>query len=106
LANQPVVATRVCQVELTRSRHFIIDNHPDYDNLLIAGGGSAHGFKHGPMTGHYICERLLGRQVDPQPSLRGDSVICDCITRGVGLRTVAPPLGSSPPMSPRGDAYN
>ncbi len=66
LADQPIVASRVCQAEMTRNEHFIIDHHPDYDNLLIAGGGSGHGFKHAPMTGQYISQLLLGAPGDEQ----------------------------------------
>ncbi len=65
LKDQPVIETRVCQLENTADEHFIIDRHPDYDNVLIAGGGSGHGFKHGPVIGEYIAKRALGEPTDP-----------------------------------------
>ena len=64
LKDQPVIETRVCQLENTADEHFIIDRHPDYDNVLIAGGGSGHGFKHGPVIGEYIAKRALGEPTD------------------------------------------
>ncbi|MEW6323364.1 MAG: FAD-dependent oxidoreductase [Acidobacteriota bacterium] len=65
MRGQPIVETRVCQLENTPDEHFLIDAHPEFDNVLIAGGGSGHGFKHGPMLGEYIADRILGRPVDP-----------------------------------------
>ncbi|HEX8027564.1 MAG TPA: FAD-dependent oxidoreductase, partial [Vicinamibacterales bacterium] len=64
LKDQPVIESRVCQLENTADEHFIIDRHPDYDNVLIAGGGSGHGFKHGPVIGEYIAKRALGEATD------------------------------------------
>jgi glycine/D-amino acid oxidase-like deaminating enzyme len=65
LKDQPVVETRVCQLENTVDEHFIIQRHPGWNNVWIAGGGSGHGFKHGPVVGEYIAERVLGRPTDP-----------------------------------------
>jgi glycine/D-amino acid oxidase-like deaminating enzyme len=58
LAGAPIVETRVCQYENTSSGDFLIDRHPDHPNVLIVGGGSGHGFKHGPAIGEYVA-RLL-----------------------------------------------
>jgi sarcosine oxidase len=60
LAQAPVIETRVCQYEETADTHFILDRHPAYDNVWIAGGGSGHGFKHGPVIGSYLVSRLAG----------------------------------------------
>lgn len=60
LVNQPIVASRVCSLENSDNEHFIIDTHPGMANLWIAGGGSGHGFKMGPITGEYIADRVLG----------------------------------------------
>ena len=65
LRGQPLIETRVCQLENTADEHFMIDRHPELDNVWIAGGGSGHGFKHGPVVGEYIAERALGRPADP-----------------------------------------
>lgn len=64
LANQPITESRVCQLENTADEHFIIDRHPEMGNVLLAGGGSGHGFKHGPVIGQYIAKRALGEQTD------------------------------------------
>ena len=70
LANAPLVESRVCQYENTSSGDFLIDRHPDFDNVWIAGGGSGHGFKHGPALGEYVAERITkGGKVEPQFSL-------------------------------------
>lgn len=60
LANEPIVETRVCQYETTADTHFVIDRHPELDNVWLVGGGSGHGFKHGPVIGRYVVERLDG----------------------------------------------
>ena len=66
LAGAPLIAAEVCQYENTSNGDFIIDQHPDYDNLWIAGGGSGHGFKHGPAVGEYLSGLLTGNGA-PQP---------------------------------------
>lgn len=33
-------------------------------NVLLAGGGSGHGFKHGPVIGNYNARRALGEPTD------------------------------------------
>jgi sarcosine oxidase len=66
LASTPLLDSRVCQYENTATGDFVIDRHPDYDNVWIAGGGSGHGFKHGPFVGEYVCA-LLDGTVQPEP---------------------------------------
>ncbi len=65
LAGQPLTETRVCQLEMSEDEHFIIDRHPAFENVLITGAGSGHGFKHGPVIGDYIANRVLGEPTDP-----------------------------------------
>ena len=65
LAAQPITETRVCQLENTADEHFIVDRHPDFANVLIAGGGSGHAFKHGPALGDYVARRAVGDATDP-----------------------------------------
>jgi sarcosine oxidase len=59
LRNAPIVETRVCQYENTSNGDFLIDRHPEMENVWFAGGGSGHGFKHGPAVGEYVTGRLL-----------------------------------------------
>lgn len=61
LTNAPVLETRVCQYENTSSGDFLIDRHPDFDNVWLVGGGSGHGFKHGPVVGEYTANLVVGR---------------------------------------------
>lgn len=65
LAGASVVETRVCQYESTSDTHFVIDRHPGLDNVWLVGGGSGHGFKHGPAIGRYVVDRLDGAS-DPE----------------------------------------
>jgi glycine/D-amino acid oxidase-like deaminating enzyme len=60
LVDAPVVETRVCQYETTPDTHFVIDRHPSFDNVWLVGGGSGHGFKHGPVIGRHVVGRLGG----------------------------------------------
>jgi len=59
LQHAPVLETRVCQYENTWNGDFLIDRHPQFENVWIAGGGSGHGFKHGPALGEYLSGRIL-----------------------------------------------
>jgi sarcosine oxidase len=70
LADAPLVESRVCQYENTSNGDFLIDRHPDFDNVWLAGGGSGHGFKHGPGVGEYLAAQILGSgTVEPRFSL-------------------------------------
>lgn len=60
LADAPVIETRVCQYENTFNGDFLIDRHPQHANVWLVGGGSGHGFKHGPTVGEYVLARLNG----------------------------------------------
>ncbi len=60
LAAAPLVESRVCQYENTSSGDFLIDRHPDFDNVWLVGGGSGHGFKHGPMVGEHVSALIEG----------------------------------------------
>jgi glycine/D-amino acid oxidase-like deaminating enzyme len=66
LKNAPLAETRVCQYEQTPDSHFIIDRHPAMENVWIVGGGSGHGFKHGPAVGEMMAELVLKKR-DPEP---------------------------------------
>ena len=66
LVGRPVVGTYVSQLENTDNEHFLIDRHPGYDNLVIAGGGSGHAFKMGPVIGEYVAGLAAGDAPDPR----------------------------------------
>ena len=70
LANAPIVETRVCQYENTSNGDFLIDRHPEMNNVWFAGGGSGHGFKHGPAIGEYVAQQILdGGPTEPRFAL-------------------------------------
>jgi glycine/D-amino acid oxidase-like deaminating enzyme len=61
---------RVCQYENTSNGDFLIDRHPELENVWLVGGGSGHGFKHGPAIGEYVSARMLdGALIEPRFSL-------------------------------------
>jgi sarcosine oxidase len=60
LAAAPLVESRVCQYENTSNGDFLIDRHPAFSNVWLVGGGSGHGFKHGPAVGGYVAQLLIG----------------------------------------------
>jgi glycine/D-amino acid oxidase-like deaminating enzyme len=59
LANAPLLETRVCQYENTADSNFILDRIPASQNAWIVGGGSGHGFKHGPALGEMVAELVM-----------------------------------------------
>lgn len=71
LKDAPVKESRVCQYENTSNGDFLIDRHPELNNVWLVGGGSGHGFKHGPAVGEYIAARIDGRTegIEPRFSL-------------------------------------
>ena len=72
LKDAPVTETRVCQYENTSNGDFLIDLHPEFKNVWLVGGGSGHGFKHGPVVAEYVADRIEGRSegIEPRFSLR------------------------------------
>lgn len=57
----------MCQYENSATGDFLIDRHPKWANAWLIGGGSGHGFKHGPEVGRYTAELVTGRLRDPEP---------------------------------------
>jgi monomeric sarcosine oxidase len=70
LRDAPIVESRICQYENTANGDFLIDVHPDMPNVWLVGGGSGHGFKHGPAVGQYVSGRIVSNTpVEPRFSL-------------------------------------
>ncbi len=59
LKRAPLLESRVCQYEESPDEHFIIDHHPQAVNAWLVGGGSGHGFKHGPAVGELVARLVL-----------------------------------------------
>ncbi len=66
LADAVISETRACHYEGSISRNFIIDKHPDFENVWLAGGGSAESFKQGPVLGEYIAKRVMDQDENPE----------------------------------------
>ncbi len=62
MKDAPLLETRVCQYEQTPDSHFIVDRHPRMKNVWLLGGGSGHGFKHGPALGEIMADLILDRR--------------------------------------------
>jgi monomeric sarcosine oxidase len=62
LADAPLTEARVCMYNNTADDDFIIDWHPDFENVLLVTGFSGHGFKFGPLIGRIASELLLTRE--------------------------------------------
>jgi sarcosine oxidase len=70
LLGAQLIGTEVCQYENSSNGDFLIDLHPTLANVLLVGGGSGHGFKHGPEVGRYAAARLFGgANIEPRFSL-------------------------------------
>ena len=66
LKGAPLLEARVCQYENSPDSHFILDRHPVLKNVWLVGGGSGHGFKHGPAVGEHVAELVLEKR-NPDP---------------------------------------
>lgn len=96
LAEQPVAEGRVCQYELTADTHFIIDRYPSIADAWIVGGGSGHGFKHGPVVGEYVSALVMGdSRAAAELAPPDDRFGLRSRVAGLGMRTsgIQPPEG-------------
>jgi glycine/D-amino acid oxidase-like deaminating enzyme len=67
LADRPLVESRVCQYENSSNGDLLIDRHPQWENVVLVGAGSGHGFKHGPAVGRYAAQLVNGTQKNIEP---------------------------------------
>jgi glycine/D-amino acid oxidase-like deaminating enzyme len=79
LRDAPVTHAVVCQYALTRDTNFVVAPHPDRDGEWILGGGSGHGFKHGPALAEYAARVVTGAEAPDErfglgPRERGPSL--------------------------------
>ena len=66
MRGQPLLETRVSPRTNSIDGHFIVDRHPELENVWLVGGGSGHAFKHGPVLGDYIANRVAGKETAPE----------------------------------------
>lgn len=69
MKDAPLIESRVCQYEQTPDGDFIVDRHPFAENVWLVGGGSGHGFKHGPAVGELVAKFVL-RDEETKPCWR------------------------------------
>jgi glycine/D-amino acid oxidase-like deaminating enzyme len=67
LKGAPVIGAEVCQYENSSNGDFLIDRHPAMSNVVLVGGGSGHGFKHGPEVGRLAAALVAGGEAQPEP---------------------------------------
>jgi sarcosine oxidase len=67
LAGAPIRSAPVCHYSLTPDGSFVFARHPEHDRVWMLGGGSGHGYKHGPAIAELVAEVLAGRA---EPELR------------------------------------
>ena len=67
LRGAPLTESRVCQYENSSNGDFLIDRHPDHANVVLVGGGSGHGFKHGPEVGRLAAALASGTAPQREP---------------------------------------
>jgi glycine/D-amino acid oxidase-like deaminating enzyme len=61
LADAPLTEARVCQYEASTDGNFLVDRHPQLENVWLVGGGSGHGFKMGPAMGEHVAALVQGK---------------------------------------------
>jgi sarcosine oxidase len=75
LRGAPLATAEVCQYENSSNGDLLIDRHPRWRNVLLVGGGSGHGFKHGPEVGRLATALALeGKAPDARFSLASKGV--------------------------------
>jgi glycine/D-amino acid oxidase-like deaminating enzyme len=65
LQKAPLVESRVCPYENSPDGNFIFDLLPKTENVFLLGGGSGHGFKHGPALGELVANAMTGKNKIP-----------------------------------------
>ncbi len=58
LVGQAFIGERVCQYTNSSNGDFLIDRHPEFEQVYLLGGGSGHGFKHGPEVGRMAAKMV------------------------------------------------
>jgi len=65
IADAKLVGTRTCRYEITADSHFIAAAHPEHPHVWLLGGGSGHGFKHGPAMAERLADAWHGGRALP-----------------------------------------
>ena len=62
-----VLVSKVCLYTVTNDSYFLVDEMPDFPEVLIASACSGHGFKHSAGLGEAISDTMVGK--DPRIDL-------------------------------------
>jgi glycine/D-amino acid oxidase-like deaminating enzyme len=62
LSNAKLIGTRLCLYSDTWDGDFYVDQDPDHPGLIVASGGSGHGFKFAPVMGDLIADVVESRE--------------------------------------------
>lgn len=65
----PLIATRRCLYTLTPDKHFIVDQHPTYPQVVIGAGFSGHGFKFTTLMGKMLADLAMEGRTPHDTSL-------------------------------------
>ena len=107
LRNAQMIGAEVCQYENSSNGDFLIDFHPELKNVLLVGGGSGHGFKHGPEVGRHAAERLLCQSRPSHGSAsppRARPITAKYISRASSLLRPGPDAAAGPSSCSRPEA--
>ena len=86
LADAPLVGHRACQYEITPDMRFVMAPHPEHGGRVwLLGGGSGHGFKHGPALAERF-EPWLSGATAPEPRFGLGARAGDVSLRTAGVR--------------------
>ena len=74
LEHAALAGARSCRYELTRDTNFLAAPHPAHPSVWLVGGGSGHGFKHGPALAERIRRRVHGGDAASRPLRPGRTI--------------------------------
>jgi sarcosine oxidase len=87
LEHAPLAEVRACRYELTPDSHFIAARHPDHEGVWLVGGGSGHGFKHGPAMAERVATAITtGKPLPDRFGLGARTPARSLRTAGSGVR--------------------
>jgi len=86
LEHAPLLEARACRYELSPDSHFIAAPHPEHQGVWLVGGGSGHGFKHGPAMAERLAAALSAGAPMPARFALGDRPLARSLrTAGSGV---------------------
>jgi glycine/D-amino acid oxidase-like deaminating enzyme len=86
LEHAPLAEARACRYELSPDSHFIAARHPEHPAVWLLGGGSGHGFKHGPAMAERTAAALGGAPLPDRFALGARNAARSLRTAGAGVK--------------------